>query len=143
MAEPSERDAALLLDMLLAARDADGFVEGLDESDFLASRLHQNAAIRSLEVLGEAAGKVSPAFRAAHSEIPWRDIAGMRHRLIHGYGEVRLDLVLDRASSASQAVDLALGEAHSRGERWQGMMNNRCALKLVSPEEPTGPSRRA
>jgi len=93
MAELPERDAALLLDMLLAARDAQAFVEGLDEATFLASRLHQNAAIRSLEVLSEAAGKVSSATRVSHPEIPWREITGMRHRLIHGYGEVRLDLV--------------------------------------------------
>jgi uncharacterized protein with HEPN domain len=93
MAELPERDAALLLDMLLAARDAQSFVEGLDEAAFLASRLHQNAAIRSLEVLGEAAGKISAATQAAHPEIPWREITGMRHRLVHGYGEVRLDLV--------------------------------------------------
>ena len=93
MADSSERDAALLLDMLLAARDAQRFVEGLDEAAFLASQLHQNAVIRSLEVLGEAAGKVSAAVTAAHPEIPWREITGMRHRLIHGYAEVRLDLV--------------------------------------------------
>jgi uncharacterized protein with HEPN domain len=93
MAELPERDAALLLDMLLAARDAQDFVEGLDEATFLASRLYQNATIRSLEVIGEAAGKVSAAVQAAHPEIPWREITGMRHRLIHGYGEVRLDLV--------------------------------------------------
>jgi len=93
MADLPERDAALLLDMLLAARDAKAFIEGLDEAAFLASRLHQNAIIRSLEVLGEAAGKVSPVTRATLPEIPWRDITGMRHRLIHGYGEVRLDLV--------------------------------------------------
>src|SRR3981081_3573235 len=86
MAELPERDTALLLDMLLAARDAQTFVEGLDEAAFLASRLHQNAAIRSLEVLGEAAGRISAATRASHPEIPWREITGMRHRLIHGYG---------------------------------------------------------
>jgi uncharacterized protein with HEPN domain len=57
MADLSERDAALLLDMLLAARDAQSFVEGLNETGFLASRLHQNAVIRSLEVIGEAAAK--------------------------------------------------------------------------------------
>ena len=45
MAELPERDAALLLDMLLAARDAQEFVAELDEAAFLASRLHQNAAI--------------------------------------------------------------------------------------------------
>jgi uncharacterized protein with HEPN domain len=93
MAELPERDSALLLDMLLAARDARAFVKGLDEAAFLASRLHQNAAIRSLEIIGEAAGKVSAATQAAHPEIPWREITGMRHRLIHGYGDVRLDLV--------------------------------------------------
>ena len=43
MAELPDRDAALLLDMLLAARGAQAFVEGLDESAFIASRLHQNA----------------------------------------------------------------------------------------------------
>ena len=93
MAELPGRDAALLLAMLIAARDARSFVEGLDEAAFFASRLHQNAVIRSLEVVGEAAGKISEATQAAHPEIPWRDITGMRHRLIHGYGEVRLDVV--------------------------------------------------
>ena len=57
------------------------------------SRLHQNAVIRALEVIGEAAGKVSPAFRAAQPAIPWREITGLRHRLIHGCDEVRLDVV--------------------------------------------------
>jgi uncharacterized protein with HEPN domain len=93
MAELSDRDAALLLDMLLAARDARTFIEGLDEAAFVASRLHQNAVIRSLEIVGEAAGKVSAATKTTHPEIPWREITGMRHRLIHGYGDVRLDLV--------------------------------------------------
>ena len=44
-------------------------------------------------VIGEAAGKVSIGFRSEHPEIPWREITGMRHRLIHGYAEVRLDVV--------------------------------------------------
>ena len=60
---------------------------------FLASRLHHSAVIRALEVIGEAAGRVSPAFRATQPAIPWRDITGMRHRLIHGYDDVRFDLV--------------------------------------------------
>jgi uncharacterized protein with HEPN domain len=93
MAELPERDAALLLDMLLAARDALSFAEGLGETAFLKSRLHQNAVIRALEVIGEAAGKVSTATRTGHPEIAWREITGMRHRLIHGYAEVDLDRV--------------------------------------------------
>jgi uncharacterized protein with HEPN domain len=93
MAEPSERDAALLLDIKLAAEDALSFVGGLSETEFLASRLHQYAVIRSLEIIGEAAGKVSAEYRASRADIPWREMAGMRHRLIHGYAEVRVDLV--------------------------------------------------
>jgi uncharacterized protein with HEPN domain len=61
MADLPARDAALLLDMLLAAQDAQSFVEGLDEAAFRASRLHQNAVIRSLEVIGEAAGNAGGA----------------------------------------------------------------------------------
>ena len=93
MAELPERDAAFLLDMMLAAKDALGFVEGLDEAAFLDSLLHQHAVIRALEVIGEAAGRVSAATRSAHAEIPWREIIGMRRRLIHGYDDVRLDRV--------------------------------------------------
>ena len=88
-----ERDLALLWDMLLAARDAQSFVAGLDEAAFLASRLHQAAVIRALEVLGEAAGRVSRESCAALPQLPWREMTGLRHRLIHGYAEVRLDLV--------------------------------------------------
>lgn len=88
-----DRDLALLLDMKLAAGDAIAFVAGLDEAAFLASRLHQAAVIRALEVLGEAAGRVSRATVTAHPEIAWTEITGMRHRLIHGYAEVRLDIV--------------------------------------------------
>jgi uncharacterized protein with HEPN domain len=65
-----ERDLALLWDMRLAARDAQDVVAGLDEAAFLASRLHQAAVIRALEVLGEAAGRVSRESCAALSDLP-------------------------------------------------------------------------
>ena len=91
------RNESLLLDMLQAARDAAGFVAGLNQAQFNASKLHQNAVIRGIEIIGEVAGKVSPGFRQAHPEIPWSDIIGMRHRVIHNYNDVRLDLVRDVA----------------------------------------------
>jgi uncharacterized protein with HEPN domain len=56
MNEASGGDVSRLLDMLTAARDARSFLVGLDEAAFMASRLHQNAVIRSVEVIGEAAG---------------------------------------------------------------------------------------
>ncbi|WP_137125414.1 DUF86 domain-containing protein [Roseomonas sp. HF4] len=72
-----ERELAVLWDMLLAARDAQSFVAGLDEAAFLASRLHQAAVIRALEVLGEAAGRVSRDSCAALPDLPWREMTGL------------------------------------------------------------------
>ncbi len=91
--DEARRDAALLLDMLLAAEDAQGFVAGMDEAAFLASALHQSAVIRQITIIGEAANRVSRAFQATQPAIAWPDIIGMRHRLVHGYDEVRLDQV--------------------------------------------------
>lgn len=89
------RDESLLLDMLIAAREALSFAADIDKAHFFASRLHQNAIIRSLEVIGEAATAISTQFRDAHPQIPWRQIIGMRNRLIHAYARVSLDTVWD------------------------------------------------
>lgn len=87
------RDDALLLDIVIAAKDARSFVDGLDWSAFEDSRLHQNAVIRSLEVIGEAAAKLTIEFRKDHKAVDWPNVINMRHRLIHAYGDVRLDIV--------------------------------------------------
>ncbi|MCA1780519.1 MAG: DUF86 domain-containing protein [Xanthomonadaceae bacterium] len=93
MADLPERDLSLLLDMLLAARDARKFIRGMEKPEFLDSDLHQSAVIRSLEIIGEAAGRISPATTKKISEIPWKKVTGMRHRLIHDYFDVDLELV--------------------------------------------------
>jgi uncharacterized protein with HEPN domain len=64
------RDDALVLDIILAAGDAQSFVRGMNFTAYEASRLHQNAVIRSLEVVGEAAGKLSAEFRSAYPSLP-------------------------------------------------------------------------
>ena len=56
--DDSRRDAALLLDMLLAADDAQGFVAGMDQAAFLASALHQSAVMRQITIIGEAANPI-------------------------------------------------------------------------------------
>ena len=90
---PGERDLGFVLDIILSAEDALEFVEGLDEGAFLRSKLHQHAVIRAIEIVGEAAGKLSPEFRSAHSDVPWKEMIGMRHRLIHAYDKVSLAVV--------------------------------------------------
>ncbi|BAM01443.1 hypothetical protein CLDAP_34030 [Caldilinea aerophila DSM 14535 = NBRC 104270] len=77
--------------MLIAAREAREFSEGLTWEAFQRSSLHQHAIAKTLENIGEAARKVSDETRAAHPEIPWPQIIGLRHRIAHDY--FRLDLV--------------------------------------------------
>lgn len=88
-----QRDEAYLLDMLLSARDAQSVVEQLTREQFQNSRIHQLASLKALETIGEAAASISDTFHAAHPEIPWRQIIGMRNRLIHAYFEVDIDKV--------------------------------------------------
>jgi uncharacterized protein with HEPN domain len=65
------RDEAYLLDILIAARKALAFVEGMTWKTFTESELHQTAVMRPLEIIGEAAAHVSEPTRQAHPEIPW------------------------------------------------------------------------
>jgi len=81
-------DEILLLDMLLAAREALDFLGGVSAADFERDRMRQLAVIKCIEIIGEASAKVSEPFRVAHPEIPWRGMAGIRHRLVHGYSEI-------------------------------------------------------
>jgi uncharacterized protein with HEPN domain len=84
------RDDAYLLDILIAARKALEFVEDLSWPEFAQSDLHQNAVIRPLEIIGEAARRMSQETREAHPDVPWEQMIGMRNRLIHEY--FRIDL---------------------------------------------------
>lgn len=94
--------------MLQAAAQAVTYVQGMDKASFLADRRTQQAVLMNIVILGEAAGKVlteGPTFAAAHSDIPWRSIRGMRNRVAHAYFEVNLDLVWETVQVA--LADLA------------------------------------
>jgi uncharacterized protein with HEPN domain len=85
-----QRDEAYLLDILIAARRATGFLEGMTWEAFEQSELHQNAVMRPLEIIGEAARRLSQETRDAHPAIPWDQMIGMRNRLIHEYFRVNV-----------------------------------------------------
>lgn len=84
------RDDAVVLDVLTAARRAAEFAAGLTLEQLGADLKTQSAILHQLLVLGEAAKRLSEGFREAHSAIPWKAIAGMRDRIIHGYDDVDL-----------------------------------------------------
>jgi uncharacterized protein with HEPN domain len=90
-----QRDDAYLLDILIAARKALKFLAGMTWEEFERSELHQNAVMRPLEIIGEAARRVSQQTRDAHPEIPWEQMIGIRNRLIHEYFRVNLATVWD------------------------------------------------
>jgi uncharacterized protein with HEPN domain len=92
------RDAASLLDILLSARLARAYVAGKTWEAFVADRQCQDAVVRRLEVLGEAARRVSVGARAALPGLPWRQMVGMRNRMIHEYDRVDLAVVWETVS---------------------------------------------
>ncbi len=88
-----ERDAAYLWDMLDAALTIVKLTAEMSLPAYEEDRRTQLATERALEIIGEAAGRVSKSFREQHSEIPWRQIIGQRNVLIHEYGQVRHDRI--------------------------------------------------
>jgi uncharacterized protein with HEPN domain len=92
---PDQRDAAYLWDMVDAARNAIEFTRGKALDDFVQDRMAQYAVERAVEIIGEAANRVSSAFHQAHPEIPWRKIVGQRNVLAHEYGDVDPSMMWD------------------------------------------------
>jgi uncharacterized protein with HEPN domain len=96
----SPRDALTLQDYLRHIQQAiiriEQYVSGLTRADFLANEEKQDAVIRNLEVIGEAAGKIQhhfPDFSEQHPELPLGAAYGMRNSLSHGYFQVDLLIV--------------------------------------------------
>jgi uncharacterized protein with HEPN domain len=87
------RDVAWVLDMLQASRKALNYARGFSEEQFESSSLHQDAILRQLTIVGEAAKRVSVDFRVDHHGIPWRQIAGFRDVVVHDYARVDLQEV--------------------------------------------------
>jgi uncharacterized protein with HEPN domain len=83
-----------------AASDVRSFVEGLAKTDFLTDKRTQQAVIMSLIIISEAATKVMEgyaSFTQAHSEVPWRNMRGMRNRMAHSYFDIDLNVVWETA----------------------------------------------
>lgn len=84
----ADRDLASMQDMLDHACRAQSLVEGKTQADIESDWVVNLALIRLLEVVGEAASRVSQETRRRLTSIPWGDVVGMRNRLVHGYDVV-------------------------------------------------------
>jgi len=87
---PEQRDPACLWDMLEAGKDVVRYLGDLSLAQFLADEkdMTRLAIERKLEILGEAARRISESFQQAHPEIPWTDIIGLRNVISHQYDKV-------------------------------------------------------
>ncbi len=88
-----KRDYALFVQDILAAMDAiEQFVQGMDLQEFRQDDKTSSAVVRKLEIISEAVKHIPTPLRRKYPDIPWKEMAGMRDRLIHGYFGVDLDL---------------------------------------------------
>jgi len=90
------RVADYLGHILQAIARIDRHTADVDEVGFLASELVQDAVLRNIEVIGEAANnilRVAPAFAAQHDDVPWQVMYTMRNRVSYGYDKVDLEIV--------------------------------------------------
>jgi len=90
----SRRDDMLRLrDMLAAAREARAFAAGRTAADLSRDRQLTLALLKCVEIIGEAAARVSKDTRMKQAALPWADVIGMRNRLVHAYFDIDLSLL--------------------------------------------------
>jgi uncharacterized protein with HEPN domain len=91
-----KRDPRVYLDDILDAMNkAEMFVAGMSYEQFENDLRTHYAVTRALEIVGEATRRLADSFREQYPDVPWRDMAGMRDRIIHGYDNVNLRIVWD------------------------------------------------
>jgi uncharacterized protein with HEPN domain len=108
MASP---DAFFLRHMIDALRRLEAYVTGTTREGSRENPVLQDAVLRQLTVLGEAAGKVSPAVTRSHPDIPWPDVTGIRHKLVHDYFVIDVDVVWTTATEDAPALQLLVEAA--------------------------------
>lgn len=109
-------DRVLILHMIEEAENVASFIAGRSREDLDQDRMLFHALVRAIEVMGEAASKVSSETRAASPDVPWKTIVAMRNRLIHGYATIDPAVVWATATSDIPSVLPALRALTSTGD---------------------------
>jgi len=91
--QPNAKDAGYLLDMLDHARGVRRAIQNRSVAEYLADEDFRLAIERRIEIIGEAANRISRSFQDTHPEIPWRKIVAQRNVLAHEYGEVQAEII--------------------------------------------------
>jgi uncharacterized protein with HEPN domain len=89
-----KRDPDLLIeDMLAAMRKIERYTSAMDEELFRRDEKTVDAVVRNLEILGEETRQLPEDFSARHPDMPWRQIAGLRNRIVHDYFGLDLEMI--------------------------------------------------
>lgn len=86
-------DSVRLRHMMDSAMEAVELIQGISRADLDTNRVLSLALVRLLEIVGEAASKVTVDTRQETPAIPWSQIVSLRHRLIHGYDTINMDIL--------------------------------------------------
>ena len=86
-------DLAFIEHILLCIDKIQEYTKNLTTQDFNNNELIQDAVIRNIEIIGEATKKISKDLKSQYQEIPWKEMSGMRDKLIHDYFGVDVDVV--------------------------------------------------
>ena len=86
---------AFISDILEAIQRVEEYTESLSINDFTESKLHQDAVIRNLEIIGEAVKRLPGNLRKKYPDVEWKKIAGLRDILIHAYFGIDVEIVWD------------------------------------------------
>jgi uncharacterized protein with HEPN domain len=103
-----QRDPQFLLDMLQSAELIASYTEQISKDEFIQNVQLQDAVIRRLLVIVEAARRVSDTTRQERLDISWAEINGMRNRLVHEYDDVDFDIVWDVVQNEIPSLITAL-----------------------------------
>ena len=109
------RDISSLRQMLEHAVEARGLIEKLSRDELDSERVLSLALVRLMEIVGEAANRISPESRAKYPSIPWGEIVSLRNRLVHGYASVDHSIVWDVVAGDLAEVIDSLRELLSEG----------------------------
>ncbi len=97
-------DEVYLKHILEAISWIEKYIHNIDKDKFMSDHLIQDGIIRQLEIIGEATRHISAGLQSRTKQIPWKDISGMRNRLIHNYFGVDLNAVWKTAITDIQVL---------------------------------------
>ena len=109
MSKP-RRDNDYLSDILEAMQRIMAYTKDLSYEQFISNVMAQDATIRNLQVIGEAAKKLSQSVRSIYPDIRWREMAGMRDKIVHEYFGVNLEVVWEVARKDIPQLSALIGD---------------------------------